>query len=348
LGPAGKAAEPADFKRVLLDLHVTALNRAKAENNISIDLLARLATVKYQRNEMNQQFAQALERCRAKLKSYDGPRQIFAHKAVEMRERFARFQISKKTLLRKVGQDLFATLREIEKESLSRMRRSLFGDQESAAYDLFLNRLLFTEDGRDDYVNAEQYVMLGNYERDPDRFETMQSIACDFLRSLQLPGVDSEEAALDLLLNVPDNAQELFAGGISNESSAKASAQRALLAGWTRMLEEENVIDHVIASYEAVPLLAQYSPPINPQQLKNALIAKAERARVETLLEEHGKISADNLNGAVKRVDSCKGAERSKLAARFFGDFIRYHVDLRRFETLTSAMDAVTLSAPNG
>jgi hypothetical protein len=343
LGPAGKAAEPADFKRVLLDLHVTALNRAKAENNISIDLLARLATVKYQRNEMNQQFAQALERCRAKLKSYDGPRQIFAHKAVEMRERFARFQISKKTLLRKVGQDLFATLREIEKESLSRMRRSLFGDQESAAYDLFLNRLLFTEDGRDDYVNAEQYVMLGNYERDPDRFETMQSIACDFLRSLQLPGIDPEEAVLDLLLNVPDNAQELFAGGISNESSAKASAQRTLLGGWTRMLEEENVIDHVIASYEAVPLLAQYSPPINPQQLKNALISKAERARVETLLEEHGKISADNLNGAVKRVDSYKGAERSKLAARFFGDFIRYHVDLRRFETLTSAMDAVNL-----
>src|SRR5579864_2563123 len=39
LGPAQKPAEPADFKRVLLDLHVAALNRAKAENNISIDLL---------------------------------------------------------------------------------------------------------------------------------------------------------------------------------------------------------------------------------------------------------------------------------------------------------------------
>ena len=342
-GPAGKAAEPADFKRVLLDLHVTALNRAKAENNISIDLLARLAAVKFQRNEMNQQFGQALERCRAKLKSYEGPRQVFAHKAVEMRERFARFQISKKALLRRVGQDLFATLREIEKESLSRMRRSLFGDTESAAYDLFLNRLLFTEDGRDDYLNAEQYVMLGNYERDPDRFETMQAIASDFLRALELPGLESDDAALDLLLNAPENAQELFAGGVSNEGTAKANAQRALLSGWTKMLEEENVIDHVIASYEAVPLLAQYSPPINPQQLKNALISKTERARVETLLEEHGKISADNLNNGVKKVDSCRGAERAKLAARFFGDFVRYHADLRRFETLCSAMDAVNL-----
>jgi hypothetical protein len=111
------------------------------------------------------------------------------------------------------------------------------------------------------------------------------------------------------------------------------------------MLEKENVIEHVIASYEAVPLLAQYSPPINPQQLKNALISKTERTRVETLLEEHGKISAANLNTAVKKVDSCKGPDRAKLAARFFGDFIRYHRDLRRFEALNSAMDAVNVIA---
>lgn len=336
-----KNAEPADFKRALLDLHVAALNRAKADNNISIDLLARLAAVKFQRSEMIAQFAQALERCRAKLKSYEGPRQAFANKGVEFRDRFAKFQISKKAVLRKVGQDLFSTVREIEKESLSRMRRSLFGDSQSAAYDLFLNRLLYTEDGRDDYLNAEQYVMLGNYDRDPDRFETMQSIACDFMRALQV--ADNDDAAVDALLNVPENAQELFAGGMPNETVPKGKSQRALLNGWVGLLEKENVIQHVIASYEAVPLLAQYSPPINPQQLKNALISKTERTRVETLLEEHGKISPENLNGGVKKVDACRGADRAKVAARFFGDFVRYHRDLRRFEALNSAMDAVNV-----
>jgi hypothetical protein len=342
-GGANKSAEPADFKRALLDVHVAALNRAKADNNISIDLLARLAAVKFQRGEMAAQFAQALEKCRAKLKSYEGPRQAFASKGVELRDRFAKFQISKKPVLRKVGQDLFSTIREIEKESLSRMRRSLFGEAQSAAYDLFLNRLLYTEDCRDDYLNAEQYVMLGNYDRDPDRFETMQSIACDFMRALEV----SEEAdeALDALLNAPDNGQELFAGGMPNETLPKGKAQRALLNGWVDLLEKENVIQHVIASYEAVPLLAQYSPPINPQQLKNALISKTERTRVETLLEEHGKISPDNLNNGVKKVENCKGADRAKVAARFFGDFLRYHRDLRRFEALNSAMDAVNVIA---
>ena len=337
-----KSLESSDFKRALLDVHVAALNRAKAENNISVDLLARLAAMKFQRSEMAAQFAQALERCRAKLKSYEGPRQALAAKGVELRDRFARFQVSKKAVLRKVGQDLFSTMREIEKESLSRMRRSLFGDVQGGAYDLFLNRLLYTEDGRDDFLNAEQYVMLGNYDRDPDRFETMQAIACDFLRALKV-AEESDENELDGLLNVPENAQELFAGGIPTESIAKGKAQRALLNGWVEMLERENVIQHVIASYEAVPLLAQYSPPINPQQLKNALISKTERTRVETLLEEHGKISPDNLNAGVKKVDNCKGSDRAKVAARFFGDFLRYHRDLRRFEALSSAMDAVNV-----
>jgi hypothetical protein len=339
-----KIVDAIDFKRALLELHVAALNRAKTENNISIDLLGRLAIIKFQRNEMAGQFAQALERSRAKLKTYDGPRQSLSSKAVELRDRFARFQINKKAVLRKVGQDLFSTIREIEKETISRMRRSFFGDAETATYDLFLNRLLYTEDGRDDYLNAEQYVMLGNYDRDLDRFETMQSIACDFLRSLQLSGIENDDA-VDPLLSVPENAHELFAGGTPVETLPKGKAQRALLSAWVALLEKENVIQHVIASYESVPLLSQYSPPINPQQLKNALISKTERTRVETLLEEHGKISPDNLNAAVKKVDLCKGSDRAKVAARFFGDFIRYHRDLRRFEALSSAMDAVNVIA---
>jgi len=337
-----KKPEASEFRNALLELHVSALNRAKADNKIFIDLLARLAAIKFQRSEMLAQFAQALEQCRTKLKSYDGPRQTFGGKVVELRERFAKFQISKKAVLRRVGQNLFATAREVEKESISRMRRSLFGDAEMTTYDLFLNRLLYTEDGHDDYLNAEQYVMLGNYERDPDRFETMQAIACDFLRSLQLEGIENDES-IDALLNEPENAHELFAGGTPAETLPKGKAQRALLTGWLEQLEKENVFSHVIASYEAVPLLPQYSPPINPQQLKNALISRTERARVETLLEEHGKISPENLNAAVRKIESWKGVERAKLAARFFADFLRYHRDLRRFETVSSAMDSVNV-----
>jgi hypothetical protein len=338
-----KPPDATEFKRQLADLHIAALNRAKGEENVSLDLLARLAIVKFLRNEVFSQYTQVLEKCRAKLKSVESLRHT-TPQHVQMRERFWRFQVGKKAVLRRVGQELFATLREIEKETLARMRRSLFGENAAASYDLFTNRLLFTEDGRDDYLNAEHYVMLGNYERDPDRFETMQEIALQFLKSLEIiKDLTEGEHTLDAVLSSPENAQELVAGGTPNEGDDKGRAQKALLGFWVDALESQNVMQHVIASYEAVPLLGQYSPPINAQQLKNALISRTERKRVETLLEEHGKISPDNLNGAVKKVEGCKGTDRAKMAGRFLSDFIRYHRDLRRLECLVAAMDAVNV-----
>src|SRR3984957_21123376 len=124
-GAGGGTTDPSDWKPLLTELHLAALNRAKKEEKISIDLLARLAVTKFLRTEMSQQFAQVLERCRVLLKSYEGIRQ---GKGVEYRESVAAFQVRKKIILRKTGQDLFETLREIEKETLARTRRSFFGE----------------------------------------------------------------------------------------------------------------------------------------------------------------------------------------------------------------------------
>ena len=214
----------------------------------------------------------------------------------------------------------------------------------TAKYELFLNRLVFTEDGQDNLLNAEHYVMLGNYDRDKDRFETMRDIAARYLKSLGLVS-DVEDPLVGGILNVPENAHEIMAGGAPEDSNPKGKAQKALLNAWAELLEREGVIDSVVASYEAVPLLAQYSPPINPQQLKNALISREERRRVETLLEEHGKLSPTGFHAAVKKVESCKPAERAKLAARFFTDFTRYHRDLRRMEAVVEAMENVNVLA---
>jgi hypothetical protein len=343
-GQNGRQSDSAEFKRLLTELHVAALNRAKAEENVSLDLLFRLAVLKFQRAELLNQYAQVLERCRARLKFYEAPRQSGTNRTLEMRERLVGFQINKKTVLRRAGQDLFVVLREAEKEALGRTRRSFFGDTAAAMYDLFLNRLVFIEDGQDNLLNAEHYVMLGTYDRDRDRFHTMREVAGQFLHSLELVA-SMDDPQVDGILNVPENAHELMAGGAPDEASAKSKAQKALLNAWVELLERENVMAHVIASYEAVPLLPQYCPPINPQQLKNALISREERKRVETLLEEHGKLSPAGLHGAVKKVEGCRPAEKAKLAGRFFADFTRYHRDLRRMETVMAAMENVNVLA---
>ncbi len=340
--PAIKAADPAEYRRLLAELSMVALNRAKAEDNVTIDFLFRLAVVKFQRAELLNQYNRIVERCRARAKIYEGPRQQNASKAMEVQERFSSFQINKRTVLRRAGQDLFGVLRDIEKETVAKTRRSLFGEPQTASYDYFLNRLIFNDDLRDDYLNAEHYVMLGNFERDSDRFQTMVEIAAEYFKSLGVVG-ENEDLTVDSLLNVPENAQEIMAAGTPDESTVKGKAQKAMLNAWVDRLEREGVMERVIASYEVVPILPQYSPPINPQQLKSALITRGERKRVESLLEEQGKISPEQLRQAVRRAEGCKGAERAKLAGRFFADFIRYHRDLRRMEALIAAMDGVNI-----
>jgi hypothetical protein len=339
---SGARSNASDLKLLLAEVHSAALNRAKAEGNPSLDVLARVAIIKFLRIELGLQFAQILERCRMTLKSYEG---IRAQKALEYRERVAAFQVAKKVILRKTGQELFRTLREIEKETLARTRRSLFGSSHDEQYKLFLNPLIFTADGCDAYVSAEQYVMLGNFDRDPDRFPNVRRIAYEFLQSLNLGLEADPERAINAWLNVPENAQELIGSGTPDDSTPEERAQKARLAAWLGLLDREKLMEYVVASYEAVPLLAEYSPRINAQQLKNALISREERTRVEKLILEQGKVSRDSLQAAVQRVANCKGAERGKIAARFLHDFMRYHRDLRNLETLRSAMDNVNLIA---
>ena len=345
---AGKTTRPkndaGEWKAILTELLVASLNRAKKDHKVSVDILARLAVTKFLRTEMQQQFALVLERCRVTIKSYDNMRQLKAH---EYRERLANFQVRKKIILRKTGQEIFETLREVEKSTLARTRRSLFGEETTAGsyftYPLFINRMLFSEDGRDDYLCAEHYVMLGNWDRDPDRYGRMREVVSAFLRSLY--GEDATAEMIDAWMNVPENARLLVGSG-TPEDSVEGAAQQERLAAWVRLLEDERVMENVIASYHVVPLLGEYAPRINPQQLKNALIDRTECDRVERMIQDFGKLTPNSLYAAVSKVASCRGAERAKVAARFLGDFFHYHRDLRRLETLNSALDSVNL-VPN-
>ena len=324
----------ADVKQLLLEVHKTALNRAKAEGNIAIDLLARAAVIKFLRAELSSQFASALDRCRATLKSYDGVRQ---QKALEYRETVAAFQIGKKNILRQAGQELFRILREIEKETLGRMRRSLLGENQISDYDIFLNHLIFLEEGRDSHLSAQHYVLIGGFENDVDSFGNVRALACEFLKA-----ATSEHAldntVLDGWLNAPENAHALVGTGEAGERTHKSRLQL-----WTELMERESLLDLALAAYEVVPLLPEFPLLLDPQQFKYSLVFRKERDRVEKLVEENGKFSRDLLASASARVSQASGAQRSKVAARFLRDVLRYHRDLRRVEVLNRATEKINL-----
>jgi hypothetical protein len=329
---------PSDLKALLVAIHLAILNRAKAEGNPSVDVLGRLAVLKFIRTELQAQFARILEQCRIKSKSLEGVRQT---KMMQTQELVSAFQVRKKIIIRRAGQELFRLLREIEKETLARTRRSLLGELPADCYRLFLNPLILTEDGRDDYLCAEHYYMFGNFDKDPDRFPTMRQVALDFLRELGYgEGIDDEH--LEQALNVSENAALLVGAGNGEDSTPEDRNRKDRLDIWTRLLQRQGLLSHVVASYEAVPLLAEYAPRVNPQQLKNALMFREEAERVEKIIAE-GRLHSDRLFAAIGRVASCRGSERSRFAARLLHDLFCYHRDLRGLEALSAGFDSVNL-----
>jgi hypothetical protein len=328
----------ADLKAQLVSLHLAILNRAKAEGNPSVDVLGRLAVLKFIRTELQAQFARILEQCRTKSKSLEGVRQT---KMMQTQALVSSFQVRKKIILRRAGQEMFRLLREIEKETLARTRRSLLGELPADCYRLFLNPLILTEDGRDDYLCAELYYMFGNFDKDPDRFPSLRQFALNFLRELGYgEGIDDEH--LEQALNVPENAASLVGAGNGEDLTPEDRNRKDRLDIWTRLLQSEGILSHVIASYEAVPLLAEYAPRVNPQQLKNALIFREEAERVEKIIAE-GRLHSDRLFAAVGRVASCRGSERNRFAARLLHDLFCYHRDLRGLEAVSAGFDSINL-----
>src|SRR5271163_994819 len=333
-----KKPGPADLKTLLVSIHLAILNRAKVEGNPSVDMLGRLAVLKFIRTELQTQFARILEQCRMKSKALEGVRQA---KMMQTQGLVSSFQVRKKIILRRAGQEMFRLLCEIEKETLARTRRSLLGELPADCYRLFLNPLILTDDGRDDYLWAEHYYMFGNFDKDLDRFPRLRQFALNFLHELGYSeAVDDEH--LEQALNVPENAVALVGAGNGEDLTPEDRSRKDRLDIWTRILHREGILSHVVASYEAVPLLAEYAPRVNPQQIKNALVSREESERVEKIIAE-SRLNSDRLFAAFGRVASCRGSERSRFAARLLHDLFCYHRDLRGLEALTAGFDSINL-----
>src|SRR6202051_1410653 len=183
-----RAPEAPSWKKQLSDLLHAGLQQAKYEKNIEIDLLLRVTVTKYLTQEIGTQFAnlllEAKEWIRGRGAHFDHTEQAHVIKA-----RIAELQADRRNLFRNVGQHVFQAIQEIEENGLARSRKALFGEEGSTTpYDILNDRPAVVGGGKDDVLFLEQYILLGNYLRDQDRFETFDAVLLDFLRESVLAG----------------------------------------------------------------------------------------------------------------------------------------------------------------
>src|SRR5580658_8876066 len=189
------AAERNELKRLVTEVLVGALNQARARRIPELDLLANLSLMKYLAYEARQQYDLILLQGKTKGRIYEGPRHVSSPRAAEFQQNINDFQTTKKYLLRLVMQDLQRIVNEVQSDSLRKTRQSLSGIEAANMLSYFSNPLLYAENGRDDYIHLEKYVMIGNYNNDPDRFDYIDEWLRGFLRTMDQDSPEAQEVA---------------------------------------------------------------------------------------------------------------------------------------------------------
>ena len=180
-----KGPDNATFRKLLTELLQSSITQAKYQKNIEIDILYRLAILKFLTIELGNQFANLIlegkEWIRQRGEYFERSQQAHVMKA-----RLSELQSARRVVVRGVGQQVARILAEIDENVIGKARRALFGEDFAPYYDLLKNRLVFLDGGKDDVYFLEHYVLLGNYVRDPDRFEAMDELFQEFLREAGL------------------------------------------------------------------------------------------------------------------------------------------------------------------
>src|SRR5438105_8798061 len=178
---ASRSPDHAGFRKLLSEVLQSALTQAKYHKNIEIDLLFRLGLLKFLTFEIGNQFANLIlegkEWIRKRGEHFERSQQAHVIKA-----RLSELQSARRSVVRRVGQQVAQIVIDVEDNVIAKARRALFGEDFAPYYELCKNRLIFLDGGKDDVFFLEHYLLLGNYARDPDRFEAMDTLFQEFLR----------------------------------------------------------------------------------------------------------------------------------------------------------------------
>ena len=433
---AVKGPDHTTFRKLLTDFMQSAVTQAKFQKNIEIDLLFRLGLLKFLTVEIGNQFANLIlegkEWVRQRGEHFERSQQAHVIKA-----KLSELQSSRRRVVRVVGQQVAQMVADAEENVVCKSRRALFGEDFASFYELLKNRLLFLDGGKDDRFFLENYVLLGNYVRDPDRFEVMDALFHEFLREAGLsitedptyaeanqahgalleqaqamraeianleeqrenlrkrlergaflnkflssssdsdskaslsdvelrlkhqeykleelgPQIDAAKQKIDFLakshkgriddyLNEPENAQRLFDPLFSSEANRSLRAQ--MLSRLVERLGQQEILHHVVASYEIRPIAQEYSPPVHLQQLRKALVSKEEMKRVEHVLKQvpARKLSLKPIEELSRKIHRYSREEMQALVLRFAVDFLRLRRELRDADHLTTCMERISL-----
>src|SRR6202047_3705734 len=290
-----KGPETGAWKRQTLELMQASLTRAKYEKKVELDLLFRLTLLKFLTQEIAAQFANLLLEAKEWIRTR-GEYFERSEQAHVMKAHLADLQANRRTIFGHVAQHIYQILMDFEDNNLGRWRKALFGEDQKGAYEMLADRIAFVEGGRDDFVFLEQYVLLGNYQKDEDRFETFDSLLMGLLRETVLTSSRADAIAKDSRIY-----QDLLSSAVAiREELAGLEGQRDALS--RKMENGGGILARVGIGADASRMRAELSkiePHIKQLQAKLDQLApqvEAAKNKADFTGQEYDRMLGDYLN----------------------------------------------------
>lgn len=182
-----------EFKRLCSDVLQDAINKAKSDSEIQIDLLAQVAVVKMLIEEIQSQLKTLIDylnnyarKLNSVAQKYELSRNLSLSKYVKIKEKLSDIQQNKQSILLNVGKELFGDLIDIQRKDLKEMREAIFGIESNLPDDVFSNPILHVENPFDDLFMIDEYVLLGHRLEDPDNYHKLLFLIRSVLRNILL------------------------------------------------------------------------------------------------------------------------------------------------------------------
>src|SRR5215469_3717371 len=305
-----KAVDSTPFRKMLLELFQGSLAKAKHQKNIEIDLLFRLAILKFLTEELPVQFGNVI----LEVKEYIRKRGEYFERSQQahvIKARLSEMQSARRDVLRLIGQVVAQILIDLEDNFVAKARRALFGE-ELPYYEMLKNRLIFLDSGKDDFYFLEHYVLLGNYSKDPDRMEAMDAIFQEFLKEAGIRVAPENTAAKGA-----EEYRTLFAEAERMQAEI-ASLEEQREAFQRKLDKSDGLLNNLLSSSD-------------PAEVKASLDDVENRLRhFQKSLEELGP----RLDGAQKQAEFVK-----KDCAGRLGDYLNEPENARTWFDVTNAGD---------
>lgn len=364
-----------EFKQICKDVLLDALNLAKREREIQIDMMAQAALVKFFTEELEKQFQKMTNRIRhlifEKEKSFKD-----SHAAVQLKEELTVASRNRRQILIQSGKELFGHLNEIQSSELKSIRESNFGADHLLPDDFFSGPLLYTKDP-DDFFMMEHYVLLGNRFEDPHRYDPLVSMIHGLLEQLTSrnsapppgpgasakPPLDPEIQAwmlqvdnIGLLMNWFETSEHLkqrVQNGASPEDlralKSHIDNQKKCLNFFYREFRKKGLISRISAIFEMKSICHQYCPPLAPQLVLQYLIDLKGRRLVHDRIERLQKITGEAvslkpLQKLADRIRLISRTKRKQHLIEFLTRLLAYHRDRTNQQSIQNVMDRINLT----